>query len=587
MKKEQIQICKTAQVRFRGGSPLVTASQNGYQKVVQVLLNKGADPNLPNGPGAAPGTSPLFIASHNSYQKVVQVLLNKGADPNLISPEGKSKGLSSLFIAIKMGHKDVVNTLLNNKAKPALFNSAGTRYEGYSPLFTASGFKNEDVVEALLAKGVDPNIPNSGGLHRGLRPLYIASQRGSKEAVSLLLEKNADPFLKMEEGSYSNFDSIDGAFQSKQSEILKVYIKYLKKKLEQDEENYLGIFFKKICRNSDVSVIESFFEVFKEDTDSKKNAFKNCLAPALENEDETILSYIIKHSHRIELLKDFSRLRKQGSKISKRAQERISSIENKTFEAAKNIQNFYRRKKEKQKIRRNRLLLQERITKLQAHVRGKLLRNRKKEFEQLRESIQDPSKNLEMKRVLEELEALSRELSPESLRVAKGSVNQYMGLNRVQDIRKDNEIIESKKKILKYEATIARLAQRIKELEKSQKKPSSISKYSNSATSFEGSSSKKIKVPPTFKIVNADKIMEKARKYNRVQVFESRLTAIKENPLNPSEGNHQIMIKAKNSKDTLHRVKVGNDHRLLYKVSKNKIVLIDLLNHEEYERMYE
>ena len=122
------------------------------------------------------------------------------------------------------------------------------------------------------------------------------------------------------------------------------------------------------------------------------------------------------------------------------------------------------------------MLLRERITKLQAHVRGKLLRNRKKEFEQLRESIQDPSKNREMKRVLEELEALSQELSPESLRVAKGSVNQYMGLNRVQDIRKDNEIKESKKKILKYEATIARLAQRIKELEKSQKKPSSISK---------------------------------------------------------------------------------------------------------------
>ena len=47
------------------------------------------------------------------------------------------------------------------------------------------------------------------------------------------------------------------------------------------------------------------------------------------------------------------------------------------------------------------------------------------------------------------------------------------------------------------------------------------------------------------------------------------------------------MIKAKNSEDTLHRVKVGNDHRLLYKVSKNKILLIDLLNHEEYERMYE
>ena len=51
----------------------------------------------------------------------------------------------------------------------------------------------------------------------------------------------------MEEGSYSRFDSIDGAFQNKQSEILKVYIKYLKKKPRQDEGNYLGIFSKKFA----------------------------------------------------------------------------------------------------------------------------------------------------------------------------------------------------------------------------------------------------------------------------------------------------------------------------------------------------
>ena len=45
--------------------------------VIKALLEGGANPNLQNGPGGFLGMSPLYLASYNGYQKVVQVLLNK------------------------------------------------------------------------------------------------------------------------------------------------------------------------------------------------------------------------------------------------------------------------------------------------------------------------------------------------------------------------------------------------------------------------------------------------------------------------------------------------------------------------------
>ena len=59
-----------------GSSPLYVACCGGFDKNVQVLLEKGADVNLPEHGGG----SPLCIACYRGYVKTVNILLNKDAN---------------------------------------------------------------------------------------------------------------------------------------------------------------------------------------------------------------------------------------------------------------------------------------------------------------------------------------------------------------------------------------------------------------------------------------------------------------------------------------------------------------------------
>lgn len=66
-------------LNIHGWSPLIIASYNGSREVVEILLEKGADPNIPN----LNGTTPLMFAK-NSYLKnhdfgILKSLLKSGA----------------------------------------------------------------------------------------------------------------------------------------------------------------------------------------------------------------------------------------------------------------------------------------------------------------------------------------------------------------------------------------------------------------------------------------------------------------------------------------------------------------------------
>jgi ankyrin repeat protein len=59
-----------------GGTALMWASEFGHEKVVHVLLDRGADVNVQGGQYA----NALQAASVGGHEKVVQMLLNRGAD---------------------------------------------------------------------------------------------------------------------------------------------------------------------------------------------------------------------------------------------------------------------------------------------------------------------------------------------------------------------------------------------------------------------------------------------------------------------------------------------------------------------------
>ena len=68
------------------GSPLIGAARRGSLEAVRLLLDRGADPNMPvRGDGNA-----LIVASRAGHADVVKLLLDRGADIEQSYPTTKT-----------------------------------------------------------------------------------------------------------------------------------------------------------------------------------------------------------------------------------------------------------------------------------------------------------------------------------------------------------------------------------------------------------------------------------------------------------------------------------------------------------------
>ena len=92
-----------------GTYPLMLAcSYKDNDEMIELLLEKGADPNI-FGPN---GETPLGLAARYSL-KAVKMLVDKGADVNAKN----EKGHTALWWAVKMDQKEVVEFLKGKGAK--------------------------------------------------------------------------------------------------------------------------------------------------------------------------------------------------------------------------------------------------------------------------------------------------------------------------------------------------------------------------------------------------------------------------------------------------------------------------------------
>jgi ankyrin repeat protein len=148
---------------------LYTAALGGQEKMVQMLMDAGADVNAKGGYHG----SALQAASFKDHEKVVQMLLDAGADVNA---QGGQFG-NALQAASWEGHKKVVQMLLDAgadvNAQGGLFGIA---------LQAASRRSQEKVVQMLLDAGADVNA--QGGVDG--TALQVASIRGYEKVVQML-----------------------------------------------------------------------------------------------------------------------------------------------------------------------------------------------------------------------------------------------------------------------------------------------------------------------------------------------------------------------------------------------------------------
>ncbi|KAI0479765.1 ankyrin repeat-containing domain protein [Xylaria cf. heliscus] len=200
---------------------LPAASRRGWGDVIQMLLDRGADLNVPDPENGNPfeaalergdvktfhilldggkrvkaargfyGTA-LRAAAANGVTELVQMLLDQGIDPNTRMEgydgvfnrdydEYNAREGDALCAACEKGYAEIVLMLLEKGANP---NVKGSRVA----LEAASMGGHKDIVQMLLEKGANPNVE---------RPycdtaLVAAAKRGHKDIVRMLLEKGAN-----------------------------------------------------------------------------------------------------------------------------------------------------------------------------------------------------------------------------------------------------------------------------------------------------------------------------------------------------------------------------------------------------------
>ena len=216
------------------GSPLRNAAERGHLEIVRLLLERGADPNLPE-EGIAPRGHALYAAAANGRHEVAALLLAHGAYPN---PEVESSA-DALSRAISNGDERMIELLCSHGAAravhllayygdvqtaaavfaadparaddpEALANAAGEGQEAFVRLMLryrpdlpgrldfpdwSVGGKTRELNELLFEHGMNPSRPN----WLGVTPLHQFARNGDAERARLFIAHGADLHARDEE----------------------------------------------------------------------------------------------------------------------------------------------------------------------------------------------------------------------------------------------------------------------------------------------------------------------------------------------------------------------------------------------------
>jgi ankyrin repeat protein len=205
-------------------TPLCLAVLEGRATVVRILLEKGADPNIPG----EKGRTVLHIAAAEGNGEILQILDNHNADPHarddqrqkawLLAAEAgyhqivrllfrrevdlnpQSQKIEELFLQMAArGFVLMVQLLLENGV-----NKDATDRLGRVAIGLAAEEEKDDVVELLLKAGANPGVPDSSRQ----TPLLWAAKSGNLRIMKLLLDnitsKSSDQVTPRTGGSAHN-----------------------------------------------------------------------------------------------------------------------------------------------------------------------------------------------------------------------------------------------------------------------------------------------------------------------------------------------------------------------------------------------
>ena len=208
-----------------GDTALVSFALRGFAVLIDILIENGADPNIPD----SFGDTPVGCAALYDHLPAVESLLKGGADPKIAGRKKRTplhyaadNYTTSLWLPNFLATNNDLN-LIDTLLKAGADINAQDE-EGNTPLMSAvksienkasiSTYKNrldnidpnKTIIKFLLDRGADPNIANSNGV----TPLMLLKNYGTKWAS--MLEKYGA------KGEKLTFDAIRKA-RSKQQKI--------------------------------------------------------------------------------------------------------------------------------------------------------------------------------------------------------------------------------------------------------------------------------------------------------------------------------------------------------------------------------
>ncbi|XP_048971456.1 ankyrin repeat and SOCS box protein 3 isoform X4 [Canis lupus dingo] len=171
---------------FEGFCALHLAASQGHWKIVQILLEAGADPNATT----LEETTPLFLAVENGQIDVLRLLLRHGANVN---GSHSMCGWNALHQATFQENAEIIKLLLKKGANKECQDDFGI-----TPLFVAAQYGKLESLSILISSGANVNCQ---ALDKAT-PLFIAAQEGHIECVELLVSSGADPDLYCNEDNW-------------------------------------------------------------------------------------------------------------------------------------------------------------------------------------------------------------------------------------------------------------------------------------------------------------------------------------------------------------------------------------------------
>jgi ankyrin repeat protein len=170
-----------------GSTPLHAAVLSGSSTVVAKLVERGADPTIPN----SNGTSPIVLAVQGGDVEVARTLVSR-LTPAKLTAIRNAAGHTLLYMAAHKNDSQMARMLLEADVPP----SVSAEDTGNTPLHVAAFRGNAEICKLLLLFDAPVNVESSNGF----TPLHVAAAAGAAPVVRLLLQHGADASVRSRSG---------------------------------------------------------------------------------------------------------------------------------------------------------------------------------------------------------------------------------------------------------------------------------------------------------------------------------------------------------------------------------------------------